>query len=122
MVMGLHRLVILTVVATVCLPGATNHGRLSAAEPLADEQLLRAVGRSSDGPALLDFFHQRTRTTIEPAEARALVAELGDRSGAVREKAVGELVALGSVVVPYLREAARDPDDPDRTRRARRCL
>jgi HEAT repeat protein len=89
---------------------------------LSDEQTLRAVSLTTDGPALLDFFRKRSQSSVDPAEVAALVAQLGDKSGEVREKATGALVALGPVAVPQLRQAAKDPDEPEVAGRAKRCL
>src|SRR5947209_2377797 len=89
---------------------------------LSDEQTLRAVSLTTDGPGLLDFFRKRSQASVDPAEVAALVAQLGDKAGEVREKATGALVALGPVAVPQLRQAAKDPDEPEVAGRAKRCL
>jgi hypothetical protein len=52
---------------------------------------------------------------------RALVRKLGDESYDVRESAARDLVALGSAVIPLLRQALRDAD-PEVARRASGCL
>jgi HEAT repeat protein len=97
----------------------------SFAEPspvLTAEVTLKAAGFSTDGPALLDFFRKRMRADADPAQVRALIGQLADRSVAVREKALAELVARGPGVVPLLRQATKDPDDVEIARRAQQCL
>jgi HEAT repeat protein len=107
----------LLLAAAVALPAR-------AAEPpaLAAELTLKGAGFSTDGPALLDFFRKRMRADADPATVRALTRQLADRSAAVREKALAELVARGPAVVPLLRQATKDPDDAEVARRARQCL
>jgi HEAT repeat protein len=109
---------------TLLLAAAVLTSPLRAAEEPGrdDVRTLRAAGLGTDGPALLAFFRSRTRNTAEPARLAALVRQLGDASSAEREKAAGELVALGPVAVPSLRQAARDPDERETTAQARRCL
>jgi HEAT repeat protein len=88
----------------------------------ADEQTLQAVGLRSDGATLLDFFHKRTGGEAKPEQVSELVRRLGDKDATVREKATGELVSLGTVAVPWLRAASKDPDDLETANRARKCL
>jgi len=88
----------------------------------ADEQALQTVGLRADGPALLEFFRKRTAGEIKPDQVQKLVRQLGDASAAVREKATGELVSLGTIAVPWLRQASKDPDDLETANRARKCL
>src|SRR5262249_31980077 len=85
----------------------------------ADEQALQAVGLRSDGPVLLEFFQKRTAADVKPERLAELVRQLGDKSAPVREKATGELVSLGTIAVPWLRQAAKDPDDLETANRAR---
>jgi HEAT repeat protein len=66
--------------------------------------------RNTDGPTLLEEFRRRTLTPEAAARTRALVRRLGDGSFSERERATAELIALGRVALPVLREAARDPD------------
>src|SRR5438093_620239 len=88
----------------------------------ADEQALQAVGLRSDGASLLDFFRNRTAGEAKPNHLAELVRHLGDNSAAVREKASGELVSLGIIAAPWLRQACKDPDDLETANRARICL
>src|SRR5262245_51293828 len=88
----------------------------------ADEQALQAVGLRADGPSLLAFFRKRTAGEAKPDQLADLVRQLGDKSAPVREKATGELVSLGTIAVPWLRQASKDPDDLETASRARKCL
>jgi HEAT repeat protein len=88
----------------------------------ADEQTLQAVGLNVDGPALLEFFHRRTNAEVKPEQITELIRQLGDKLPPVREKATAELVSLGTVAVPWLRQAAKDPDELEVSMRARKCL
>jgi HEAT repeat protein len=65
---------------------------------------------NTDGPALLDEFRKQTLTAEAAARARTLVRRLGDGSFDQRERASADLVAMSRLVVPVLRESARDPD------------
>jgi HEAT repeat protein len=89
---------------------------------LADEQTLQSVGLRADGPALLEFFRQRTCGEAKPEQLAELVRQLGDKAAPVREKATGELVSLGTLAIPWLRQAAKDPDELEVANRARKCL
>jgi HEAT repeat protein len=93
-----------------------------AAGPRGDEQLLRAAGLPTDDAGLLDFFRRRARPGAGRERLTALVGDLGDTSAEKRDRAAAELIALGPVAVPLLRQAARDPDDAPRAARARQCL
>jgi HEAT repeat protein len=87
----------------------------------ADEELLRDAKLATDGPALLEFFRQRTLTGANRARIQALVQQLGDRSFRVREKAQAELIRMGPIATTLLRQAVKDADLEVR-RRADHCL
>jgi HEAT repeat protein len=87
-----------------------------------DEQLLHSASLSADGPSLLEFFRQRTLNRAEPEKVAALIRQLGDKAPGLREKAAGDLVSLGPVAIPSLRQAAKDVDEAEAADRARRCL
>lgn len=87
-----------------------------------DEETLRAVGLKADGPALLTFFRTRAAGDAGPEKAQDLVRQLGEGPGDARDRAMGILVALGPVSIPWLRQAMHDPDDPAVADRARKCL
>src|SRR5262249_52014054 len=61
--------------------------------------------RNTDGPALLAEFRKRTLTPEGQVKIETLIHNLGDEVFATREQAVTELVALGTLAVPFLREA-----------------
>jgi HEAT repeat protein len=88
----------------------------------ADEQALQAVGLRGDSPTLLEFFRKRTAADVKPERIAELVRQLGDKSAPVREKATGELVSLGTIAIPWLRAASKDPDDLETANRARKCM
>jgi HEAT repeat protein len=92
-----------------------------AAGSADDERILRAAGLSTDGGALLDFFRKQTASEATQQRARALIEQLGSESFRVRERASGDLVALGPVVLPLLRAAMRETTDLEIRRRARAC-
>jgi HEAT repeat protein len=105
------------VVWTLSLPLAANSDSNSA-----DEQVLKAAGLTVEGPALLTFFRQRTQPNTEQTRMQSLIRQLAQGTSAQRVQAAGELVALGPAAVPLLRQAVKDPDDPDLVQRARSCL
>src|SRR5262249_55163327 len=86
-----------------------------------DEQLIRTAGLSPDGAALIDFFKARTQTAADPDKVAALVAKLASKKADERDKAVGDLVALGPLAVPKLRQATRHADEPAVAALARGC-
>jgi HEAT repeat protein len=100
-------------------------GSTAAADPdaiIADEKALQAAKVATDGPALLDFFRQRTLTDSDRDKVMALIQKLGDDAFVVREQASADLVKLESVAVALLRRAVADNADVEIVRRAERCL
>jgi HEAT repeat protein len=89
---------------------------------LTDEQLLRSAGLSPDGAALVEFFKARTRQTADREKVAALIAQLGSKKPEEREKAMGELVSCGPLAASQLRQATRDPDEPQVAAAARKAL
>jgi HEAT repeat protein len=87
-----------------------------------DEQLLRAIGLDTDGPALLAFFRKRARPLADEDKIQTLIRQLNHSNLATREKASGELVSLGTAAIPLLRQALKDPDENEIAHRAKRCL
>jgi HEAT repeat protein len=57
-----------------------------------------------------------------PEKLAELIDALASPTLATRQKACGELVAIGSPAVPYIRRAARDADSPDSAALAARIL
>ncbi len=88
---------------------------------LADEKILREAKIAVDGPALLEFIRKQTPNTESLDKVRALIRKLGDDNFTVREQASKDLLGLGAVAVPLLRNAAKG-DDQEVARRARDCL
>jgi HEAT repeat protein len=76
---------------------------------------------SEDNSRLLDEVRKRTVTEELRQKCEDLIKQLGDADFSVREKAQAEVRAMGSLIVPLLRQAARDRDLEIRNR-ARDCL
>lgn len=93
-----------------------------APRSLEDEQALRDAGLSSSGPALLAFFQARARTEIDREPLQRLLQECVKGSPEERVRATAELLGLGPLALPALRQAAGDLDRPDLAARAARCL
>lgn len=87
----------------------------------ADEKILREAKCDATGPALLLFIRTRTPDAETLAKVKALIGKLGDDAFKVRERASADLVAVGTIALPLLRQAAKD-DDREVARRARECL
>jgi HEAT repeat protein len=93
-----------------------------AAAGSGDEELLKSAGLASDGSSLLRFFRQRTQPQASRDEIQSLIEQLGKGPPEAREKAAGDLVALGMAAIPGLRQALKDPDAAEIQQRAQRCL
>ncbi len=87
-----------------------------------DEETLHSAGLSTDGPALLAFFHARARIDIDPTHLRELLHRFASASKEERGAATAELLGLGPLALPVLRKAAGDLDHPEVAERASRCL
>jgi HEAT repeat protein len=74
--------------------------------------------RNTDGPALLALLGEHTLTAEIRRTVKERIGKLGDDDYSTREAAQKELLALGRVALPQLREAIKD-HDPERSRRAR---
>jgi HEAT repeat protein len=121
------RLARLALVLAVALGPAVSGGfsfPVPAAPPVlsADEQILKSARLTFTGPALLDFFRQRTTADVAPDRLAALIRRLGDLAAPVRDAAFAELASLGAAAVPGLRQAANHFEDLDRAAQARQCL
>jgi hypothetical protein len=94
------------------------------AEPGADDDgaLLQSAGVSNDGPALLAFFQARARTQIDVEPLNRLTQQFLDGSPAECDRAASQLVGLGALALPVMRELANDVDHPEAAARAARCL
>jgi HEAT repeat protein len=94
-----------------------------AESPVAeDERTLHEAGLPADGPSLLAFFHARARTGIDPDRVRVLARQFAADVSAERDAAMVELLGLGPLALPIVRQAANDLDHPEAAARASRCL
>src|SRR5262245_2432374 len=112
----------LLLVSCIILSGALIAVARADEATQADEQALQAVGLRADGATLLEFFRKRTAGEVKPERVTEWIRQLGGKSAPVREKATGELVSLGTIAIPWLRQASKDPDDLETASRARKCL
>jgi hypothetical protein len=87
----------------------------------SDERLLRDAGQGTDDAALLDFFRKRTLDPGGQTRVQTLVRQLGDNDFRTRENGSSELIHLGLVAVPFLRQALKS-SDIEVVRRAEECL
>jgi hypothetical protein len=87
----------------------------------ADEAVLREAKLDVTGPALLAFVRRQTPNPELLDKIRTLIRKLGDDTFTVREEASRELLTMGAVAVPLLREAAKS-EDREVARRAQDCL
>ena len=77
--------------------------------------------RTTNDPALLAEFRNRTLNAANEERLRGLIHQLGNDAFTVREQAVGDLMALGPFVLPLLRNFLQDPD-PEIRRRVENCV
>lgn len=98
-------------------------GVLSAAPERAadDEQTLRDAKVATDGAALIDYFKKRTLPDVDAGKIETLTKQLGADDFLTRERASARLVALRTLAIPFLEQAARDKDI-EVARRAEECL
>ncbi len=90
--------------------------------PETDEDTLKAAGLGTDAPALLAFFRARSRTEVDRDHLRHLLRQFADAPPQERGSATAELLGLGPLALPGLRQVANDLDHPEAAERARRCL
>jgi hypothetical protein len=109
--------------AQATVPAAPEPIRAPAAPKVVatDEQILLAARVGTDGPALIDFIRKHTLPEGDAGKVRILIRQLGDNDFLTRERATAGLVRLRTLAVPFLRQAARDPD-PEVAWRAQECL
>ena len=75
-----------------------------------DFKLLQSVGLKTDGPALLQYFRDRTFKEADPKKVADLVILLGDDSFAAREKAYKDLLQIGQPALVGLKQAETHSD------------
>src|SRR5215510_622144 len=102
------RSAILAALLVLAVPALT---RAQTAETTADADVVKAAHVGTTGPALVEFFKNRTQRTAPPDKLRSLIEQLGDKQPTVRDKAHAALVSAGMVAVPLLRQAANNVDD-----------
>src|SRR5437870_3698280 len=93
-----------------------------ATQPSREEQILLAAGLSTDGDALVAFFHERMHPKADLEELLALARQLGDVDAAKRAAASARLIARGPWAAAALRQVANDLDHPQAAQQARTCL
>src|SRR5438309_6813987 len=91
-------MIVVGILAGVSAPSAQT----PATPLLQDEQALKAAGIATDGPALLDYFRQRTPSAEKQAALKQRAAQLGSSVYAVRIKATDELIRAGRAALPFL--------------------
>ncbi len=101
---------------------ADSPARAETTADKEDEQTLHNAGLSTDGAALLAFFHARARTDIDPDRLRLLLRQFTASTNQERSLATAEFLGLGPLAVPTLRRAANDLETPELARRAQNCL
>src|SRR5262249_51008456 len=87
----------------------------------ADEAVLRGAKVGTDGPALLEFFRNRTPAESTPAHIDALIEKLSSGKFREREKATAELLRVGLAARPALVKV-RDHKDAEVRRRVEELL
>ncbi|MHB1426159.1 MAG: HEAT repeat domain-containing protein [Gemmataceae bacterium] len=110
--------VFLMLSAWVIVPSPSSAG----AADHEDERTLQNAGLSRDGPALLAFFHSRSRADIDPNRLGVLLEQLTSSSNAERNLATAEFLGLGPLAIPTLRRAANTVESPELARGAEHCL
>jgi HEAT repeat protein len=102
-----------------CLLAAAAAGPANNEQKIHDEATLKEANLGTDAPALLAFFKKHTIGDTDPERIKQCIADLGDDSFAVREKANEQLISYGPAARLPLREAARSSDVEVAVRAAR---
>jgi HEAT repeat protein len=116
------RQLLIPLLTLILLPSAALAQAENKDAVLADETALKSVGLPTDAAGLVEFFRVRGRTDVDREAIAALVKRLDAADAADREKACGELIAIGPPALPALRRAAADLDAAESSALARRCL
>ncbi len=93
-------------------------GEWSIAVPQGNDAVARKLRRelwaawwnAADGGAIVEELKKRTPSDDDREKIVGLIAKLGDKDATVRDKAVADLVVLGGMAAPFLRQAAQDRD------------
>jgi HEAT repeat protein len=104
-------------------------GEWSVVTPKGDDAVARRMRkeawaswwRSTDGPFLIEEFKKRTLSEADREKGEALIVQLIDPKSATHDKALTDLIALGSGVVPLLRQAANKAENKSKER-IQKCL
>jgi HEAT repeat protein len=104
-------------------------GEWSISVPSGNDEVARGLRRkmwtewwkSMEGPALLTQFRKHTISDDDRAKIQALIGKLDDIGSDARDKAMAELLALDTLAVPVLRQAAHASEGKIAERLAR-CL
>ena len=104
-------------------------GEWSVVTPKGDDSIARRMRKeawaswwkSTDGPFLIEEFKKRTLSDDDRVKGEALIAQLIDPKSTTRDKALSDLIALGSGVVPLLRQAANKAENKSKER-IQKCL
>jgi hypothetical protein len=86
-----------------------------------DETILKNAKLGNDGKALLEYFRKRLSVDTDPKRIKKLIEDLDDDEFEVREKASAGLVELGVRALIALREAEKDKENFEVSRRAEKC-
>src|SRR5438128_2136484 len=94
---------------------------VAAADPTADEALLKRHLGSADAGRVIDYLKDQLLSEPSAANLKKLIEQMGDRKFAIRQEASHKLVAAGIPALPLLREATQNADKEIATR-ANRCI
>jgi HEAT repeat protein len=97
------------------LPAGENEGLA------ADVTTVRAAHISTDGPSLIRYLRKLTPKENRLDQVSSLIRQLGHESFGAREAATNQLIAIGPMAAPSLRQASFSAD-PEVRRRAQVCL
>jgi HEAT repeat protein len=100
-------------------PDPAEEARIAQSQ--ADAAVLRSVALPLDSAGLVEFFQKRTLREGDKVRIQKLVRQLGDEDFEAREAASRELIALGPLAKPMLRDALKDRDI-EIVRRVETCL
>src|SRR5262245_53741248 len=86
-----------------------------------EERLLRQANIPTDGSSLIALVRKSTPLHVDVRNIGTLVERLGSEDFIERERAVQDLIALGALAAPHLRQALRH-GDRELALRAGACL
>ena len=100
---------------------AQAQGLPAPSETEEDEAILKEAKLATDGPNLLEIFRKRIPNPADQERVQKLLKQLGDKDFQTREKATTDLISVGPLALPALKEAGKNADAEVR-RRSERCL